>query len=350
MENVIWKKGAVVGLGAALLIVLSLPLSAQDVPAGSATTGTDQRQGNGVLSPTNDQAAPAQQQDTDFMQRAYQATRAQVDMGYLAIQNATSEQVKEYAQQVVSDFTRAGQELQAIAGPATPQNNLTGQALAQQDYQNRSNYEKQQYPYLKNNPELLEEMENFNVGGSGLGTSGGTTGTAVSRPARPRNPTNSRPPSAGLGMGNGTPTGTGSGEVGNTDSIPNQMVNTTTNMVNDNAAGMNQERSDSRTGISAPPPRSGVSLSEELPADYQAVKNKLSALSGPEFDREYLKTAGNYHKNLMDMLQLELSAGGDQQARQWAEKYLSLMQENQPPVLGNGKAKAVKEKVSSDGW
>jgi predicted outer membrane protein len=360
MKNQIWKQPAAACLSAAVLAILSLPLCAQDTPAESAPTGTEQRQGTGVLPPTNDQAAPSRQQDIDFMQRAYQASRAQVDMGNLALQNASSEGVKRYAQKVVDDFTRAGEELRAIAGPATPQNNMTTQALARQDYRTRSQYEKEQYPYLKNNPYLLEEMENFNVGGSGLGTSGGTTGTAVSRPARPRNPTNSRPRPAiagvGAGTGTGMGTGTGSMRTANTDSIPDQMVNTTATMVsgdsrdNANALGRNEGRTDSRSGISGPQPAAGSRLSEELPADYQATKDKLSFLTGADFDREYLKAAKNSQTELKNMLQLQLSAGGDQQAKQWAEKYLSLMQAYQPPVLNTGKSKANQTKASSSGW
>jgi hypothetical protein len=235
---------------------------------------------------------------------------------------------------------------------------MTGQALSREDYQTRSQYEKEQYPYLKNNPYLLEEMENFNVGGSGMGTSGGTTGTAVSRPARPRNPTNSRPATAGVGTGTGTETGRGTGSLGaaNTDSIPDQMVNTTATMVggdsrdNANASGRNEGRTDSRSGISGPQPAAGSRLSEELPAGYQAMRDKLSFLSGAEFDREYLQAAKNSQTELTNMLQLQLSAGGDQQARQWAEKYLSVMQEYQTPVLNTVKSKAGKTKSSSNGW
>jgi predicted outer membrane protein len=357
MENHIWKKCTTASVGAVALAVLSLPLSAQNTPARSTTTGTDQRQDTGVLSPADDQATPWRQEDTDFMKRAYQASFVQVDMANLALQNASSEELKQYAQEVLNDFTKAGEELRAIAGPATPQNGMTGQALSEHDYQSRSKYERKQYPYLRNNPYLLKEMENFNVGGSGLGTSRATTGTAVSRPTRPRNPTNSRPATAGIGAGSGTPVGTGTGSLGAgiADSSPNQMLHTTAvvngnTRDNGNAFGRREERSDSRGGISGPRPAAGLTLSEELPGHYLTRKDKLIFLSRAEFDREYMKTAKNYHAELRDMLQLQVSAGGERQARQWAEKYLSVMQEYQPLMLNTGQSKTSKTKARSNGW
>lgn len=119
---------------------------------------------------------------------------------------------------------------------------------------------------------------------------------------------------------------------------------------NGNASGRREERADSRSGISGPCPAAGIVLSEELPGSYLARKDKLIFLSGAEFDREYLKAAKNDRAELINMLQLQVSAGGDRQARQWAEKYLSVMQEYQPPVLNTGKSKTSKTKASSNGW
>jgi hypothetical protein len=127
------------------------------------------------------------------------------------------------------------------------------------------------------------------------------------------------------------------------------MVNGSTRD-NGNASDRRGEKSDSGSGISGPRPVAGLALSEELPGSYLARKDKLIFLRGTAFDREYSKAAKNYQMELTDMLPLQVSAGGDRQARQWAEKYLSVLQAYQFPVLHKGKSKTGTTKAGSNGW
>jgi putative membrane protein len=60
----------------------------------------------------NSQLVP---EDTSFVHEAAQAGLAEVNMGNLAMQNAQDQNVKPFAQKLVSDHTAANQELQQIA-------------------------------------------------------------------------------------------------------------------------------------------------------------------------------------------------------------------------------------------
>jgi putative membrane protein len=59
--------------------------------------------------------------DQDFVQKAAAGGMAEVSMGQLAQQNATSPQIKQFAEKIVADHTQGNQELQQIA----QQENLT---------------------------------------------------------------------------------------------------------------------------------------------------------------------------------------------------------------------------------
>jgi putative membrane protein len=59
--------------------------------------------------------------DRDFAQKAAGGGMAEVALGQLAQQNASSQQVKDFGQRMVTDHTQANQELQQIA----QQENLT---------------------------------------------------------------------------------------------------------------------------------------------------------------------------------------------------------------------------------
>jgi putative membrane protein len=54
-------------------------------------------------------------QDKGFLQRAFQVNQAQIQMGQLAGQRATSDEVKQYANHLAADHTKANDELQQLA-------------------------------------------------------------------------------------------------------------------------------------------------------------------------------------------------------------------------------------------
>lgn len=60
--------------------------------------------------------APTMTGDTDFMTKAAQGGMAEVELGKLAATKAQSPEVKQFAQKMVTDHTKANDELKALAG------------------------------------------------------------------------------------------------------------------------------------------------------------------------------------------------------------------------------------------
>lgn len=59
--------------------------------------------------------AYAQGKDTDFVQKAAQDGMAEVEIGKMVMQRAQDAQVKQFAEQMVNDHTKANQQLMQIA-------------------------------------------------------------------------------------------------------------------------------------------------------------------------------------------------------------------------------------------
>lgn len=66
-------------------------------------------------SPTSSDTPNASASDQQFVTKAAQSSIAEVEIGKLAEQKATNEQVKQFAQRMVQDHTKANTELQQLA-------------------------------------------------------------------------------------------------------------------------------------------------------------------------------------------------------------------------------------------
>jgi len=77
-----------------------------------------------------------------------------------------------------------------------------------------------------------------------------------------------------------------------------------------------------------------------LPADAVALRDKLSKLSGAEFDRAYIDAMVNGHREVLAEVRTEAQSGGDPDVKAWATKASSTVQahlthaENQQRELG----------------
>jgi putative membrane protein len=83
-------------LGSALLLSLAGTAMAQSVPAADAKS-------------------PVNAADTTFMRNAAADGMAEVQMGQMALQQSSDAQVKQLAQRIVDDHTKAGAQLKALA-------------------------------------------------------------------------------------------------------------------------------------------------------------------------------------------------------------------------------------------
>jgi putative membrane protein len=71
-----------------------------------------------------------------------------------------------------------------------------------------------------------------------------------------------------------------------------------------------------------------VTLPTEMSADAKASQEKLSGLSGAEFDKAYMEEMLKDHKKDISAFQEEAQQGKDPEVKNWAEKTLPTLQEH----------------------
>ncbi len=72
----------------------------------------------------------------------------------------------------------------------------------------------------------------------------------------------------------------------------------------------------------------GISIPSGLDAGQQATYDRLIALSGATFDREYLETMVVMHESQVGLFELESGVGLDAEARAWASRLLPSIREH----------------------
>src|SRR5690606_35433437 len=75
----------------------------------AADDSVDQAQG------VNDTSAMVNKQDADFAVKAADAGLAEIELGKLAMEKATDQRIKDFAQRMVADHQKANDELKSIA-------------------------------------------------------------------------------------------------------------------------------------------------------------------------------------------------------------------------------------------
>ncbi len=103
----------ILATAASLLLMFSMSALAQT--SGSSTTSSDQSSmgSSSKSSHSSGMSAKSGGADEMFVKKAAQGSKAEVELGQLALQKASSDDVKKFAQRMVDDHTKAGQELQS---------------------------------------------------------------------------------------------------------------------------------------------------------------------------------------------------------------------------------------------
>lgn len=91
--------------------VMTLAASAQT----GMQNGQDSQEPTHSMSKTKTSAAGMTMSDEAFLKKAAQGGMAEVELGQLAVQHASSEQVKKFGQRMVDDHTKANDQLKQVA-------------------------------------------------------------------------------------------------------------------------------------------------------------------------------------------------------------------------------------------
>ncbi len=216
-----------------------------------------------------------------------------------SLQRALSESVKQYAQRMIDDHTKANEELMGIAGSK----GIT----------------------------LPSDMSMMSGGGDAHATSGsGSTdqqgsgqNTAASRGASTRSSDQS---TSTLGS-------TGANATSGSVAAGSQGGQNTASGGTSSRGGSDQSTSTSRgTGNQSTSMGGGKHSKEmskmgDMHQKHMAVMSRLQNMSGAEFDREYISQAGTKdHEQQAKLFQREARSGGDTELKAFAAKTLPIVQ------------------------
>jgi putative membrane protein len=85
---------------------------------------------------------------------------------------------------------------------------------------------------------------------------------------------------------------------------------------------MVEDHSNANTELKSLATKKGVTIPAETDAEHKSVADKLTALSGAEFDKAYVQAMVDDHKKTVDLFQNESTNGTDAEAKAFAAKTL----------------------------
>jgi putative membrane protein len=102
------------GLAGAMLLFGSISFA--QAPRGSSSAPGSQTQGQTPsMDPQMQAAGQASQQDKMFVSKALAGGMAEVQLGQLTLQKSSNEQVKQFAQRMIDDHTKLGEQMKPVA-------------------------------------------------------------------------------------------------------------------------------------------------------------------------------------------------------------------------------------------
>jgi putative membrane protein len=244
----------------AFMVVLTLAVSGTSVsqqqsnPAGQQGQTTkstqDTKTTKDTTSATQQGEMKVSSDDKNFVKKAAEAGMAEVEMGHVALKQASNEEVKQFAQRMIDDHSKANTELMLLAqskGITLPANPHVG--------------------------------------------SGGQMNTSVSNDSI-------------------TPTG--------------QHITGTTVQQNEKTATQ-QHNDKTATGMT----NTDSSKAMKGKDDHKKMGDKMSKLSGAEFDREYMKHQVEDHDKAVALFERQAKKGKDAELKAFAERTLPTLKEHQ---------------------
>jgi len=101
----------------AIALSLGLPMTALSQNQSSPPPGASERRASAteLSNPDTNDATKPSRSDAAFMQEAAMDGMLEVELGRLAVQNAASDEVKRFGQQMIDDHNNANEELKSLA-------------------------------------------------------------------------------------------------------------------------------------------------------------------------------------------------------------------------------------------
>lgn len=274
-KKILKKLTATMLVSAGILAINVDPLLAQT--QGSSSTGTQTQSGRQGTTSGRQGADKSMQGNSAismFIQKAAEANVAEIDLGRIAMQKASSQQVKDFAQQMIDHHSMAQEQLASLVSGTASTNPGRSGAGSTGSSGNDTN---------ANDSNASDDANTGTTSGNGTSATSGTGSTSGS---------------GTLGSGSGT---TGSGTTGNTSGTTGNMGST---------SGMYQN------------------LPTELSSEHKAMRSKLEKLSGKEFDRQYMQAMVQDHAKSVALFEKQANSNDDIALQSFASKTLPIIRQH----------------------
>jgi predicted outer membrane protein len=230
---------------------------------------TDARSGSNR---SNSGQSSVDSSDRRFVTEAAESSMSEIRQGQLASERASNEKVKQFAQQMVQDHTKANQELMSLAANK-------GITIPQDAMMSDSQHSMRRDGQTSTTGSQTSSQTTGQRGTQSAGQSSGQTGSQTS--------------------------GQSSGQTGSQTS------------------GQTSAQSSGQTTGQTTQKQSGMYGKD------QTMMDRMSRYSGAEFDREYMRQQVKDHEKAVDLFQKQADKGKDPEIKAWASKMLPALREHQ---------------------
>lgn len=374
MKTISLKKlTAILMVSAGVITVESIPSMAQSTSGqnNSATSNTNNKNKNNQSASGQKMQGKAMNSaniDAAFIKKASEGNLAEVELGKMALQKATSQEVKDFAQQMIDHHSKANEKLVNImsgsagmssnsmrdqnipstddnsgnAGMAT--NKKSGSAGSGNVSSNPGNMSDNTADDANMNDNDQQSTSNQSISSrTNDNTADGNT-QGNSRTNDPERNVSDGTGGGGAGANSGgTTSSMSTSRVGGTDMNEGPTDNTgaTANEHNTSTSdqtGLHGDSGNLRTSTGGASSMHGTSgtgnggfdnpIATTLSAEHVAVKNKLSGLSGEAFDKEYMQAMVKDHAKTVELFETQIKKGQQTEVVNFAKNGLPMIREH----------------------
>lgn len=290
------------------VVLLAAGISATSFAQQKSTSQSKSTYASSSKTSTKDLVGTTNQasDDTLFMKRALAIGVAEIEFAQVALQNSSSEKVKNFAQKMIEDHTSANNKLLVIMNGSSEDNTVANTTPA-----NTGNAD-------------ATGAGTGTVTGVGTGEKAGTDSTG--------NIINRQNDTTGITSGGvSSTTGTRTDSISMNSSTAISTDSSTTTITSDRTSVVKQPV----------PPVAKPTTELKLSGTYLDIKNKLETLSGVALDRQYVQQAVKDHNLTIKLLENYQKEGSNPKLKAWIKEQL--------PIARKHKAESTKLSASLGG-
>jgi predicted outer membrane protein len=356
MKNIFLKKlTATLIVSAGILAIDVMPSIAQTTPS-QGNSSANQNTNNQSSASGQRMQGKSMGMDATFIKRASEGNLAEVELGTMALQKASSQAVKDFAQQMIDHHTKANEQLISIVSGSA---NISSNSTRDQSVPTTGNTTTQQNKNNASDDANMNDNDQQTNGSISSATNDNTVQGNNESNTRTNNP--DRNISDGTGGGGsgansgGTTSSTSTNRVGGTEMNEGPTDNTGTSdqtglhsssgnlrTSDDNARTMSGTSGNSNGGFENP-------IATTLSPEHAAIRSKLSGLSGEEFDQAYMQAMVKDHAKTIALFESQIKKGQNTEVVTFAKSGLPMIREHYQKAQALSGSKGNMNKSSSTG-